>query len=84
MKLSKILLLPIALPYAVYVFARVLKAKGVDGGINHLRKSGESFEARMAIIDALLPQGSHTHKRAVRELRKEYRKRIKEAYVKKS
>lgn len=84
MKLLNILLLPIIVPYAIYVFARVVKAKGWQGGAEYVESVRRAFEDRMALIDQLLPQGSHTHKRAVRELKKNYRKKIKEAYVKKS
>lgn len=83
MKLSKILLLPITIPVLLYVGVRLLYTLGPKA-VPFVKELGADFDNRMCYLDQLFPQGSYTHKKAVRELRESCRKRIKEAYVKKS
>lgn len=84
MQLSKIIKFPFVLPVSLYVGFRLIRAKGGDGAIEFIKNLGKEFDNHMLMIDQILPQGSHSHKRAVRDLRESYRKRIKEASVKKS
>ncbi len=84
MKLSKVLLLPITIPVVLYVGFRLIRAKGGAEAVAFIRQCGKEFDARMLRLDQLLPPGSYSHKKAVRDLRDNFRKYIKEAYVKKS
>lgn len=85
MKLSKTLLLPITLPYALFVFVRFVRANGGGDKANAISKElHDAYNRKMAALDVAYPQGSYTHTRLAKALRKSCRQRIKEASVKKS
>ena len=84
MKLSKILLLPITLPYALFVFVRFVRANGGDKANAISKELHDAYNRKMAALDVAYPQGSYTHTRLAKALRKSCRQRIKEASVKKS
>ena len=83
MKLSNILLLPITLPYALLMFVRFVRANG-DKANAISKELHDAYNRKMASLDVAYPQGSYTHTRLAKALRKSCRQRIKEASVKKS